>query len=238
MPSTIDWRKFAILLTMLFALALGSAATVRADSFLVVGNSNPTGAQAILNIISLNNGQLVFSVQNISESSVTGFGFDLINGDFTSNHSSGLDGFLGANAGDFTFHDDALRNVPQFKDAVLDFGFTTGPSGKFNGGHPPDGLGNGQTSTVFTINGDFTGFTQQQIANAVFIRFQSVKVGCQHKEDREHGEDGDDEDDDDDDCSDVGHGGTAVVTEPTGMVLFGTGLLGMAAGVRYWRKKG
>ena len=214
MSCTSTFRKIAILVAMFVSITLGAVATARATSFTIVGNSNPN-ATAILNIISLSNTQLVFTVKNTSNSKVTGFGFDLVKGDFTSNSSSGLNGFSSANAGSFTFHDDALGNVPQFTGAVLDFGFTTGPSGNFSGDNPPTGLALNSTSPTFTVTGNFAGFTQQQIANAIFVRFQEIATNPD---------------------SDVGQ--VAAVPEPASMLLLGTGLLGLAGGLRHRRRSG
>src|SRR5712691_5782163 len=113
MSCTSTFSKIAIMVAMFVSITLGAVATARATSFTVVGNSN-ANATAILNIISLSPTQLVFTVKNTSNSKVTGFGFDLVSGDFTSNSSAGLNGFSSANGGTFTFHDDALGNVPQF----------------------------------------------------------------------------------------------------------------------------
>jgi hypothetical protein len=57
---------------------------------------------------------------------------------------------------------------------VLDFGFTTGPSGNFSGGSVNDGLLPGESASFIVSGAAFTGFTEAQICNAIFVRFQDV----------------------------------------------------------------
>jgi len=199
-----------LLLTGATALLLMTmSAAAYADTFNVVGNSN-SNATAKLNIISVSNSLLVISVTNTSAGKVTGFGFDLPgSGSYT------LQSMTANGNGTFSFSTSA-GNVPQFNSAALDFALLT-HAGNFAGGNPPSGLAQGQTSNVFTISGNFTGLSQQQIANAVYVRFQALTTNPD---------------------SDVAHGGTpnAPVPEPATMVLLGTGLAGVAARMRKRRK--
>ena len=71
----------------------------------------------------------------------------------------------------FNFQDDDLGNVAEFNSVELDFGYLTGPN--FNGGSPNDGLDNFQTLS-FTISGSFAGFTEEEIASGLYVRFQRV----------------------------------------------------------------
>ncbi|MET0624271.1 MAG: cistern family PEP-CTERM protein [Pyrinomonadaceae bacterium] len=199
------------LLTTAAAVAIFALSSVaRADTFTIVGNS--TGSLSTATVSSSFNdatNTYTFTITNTSpfDARITGIGFDLGAGN--------INGFSAANVGGFTFSDGDLGTVPQFNGTVLDFGFTTGNSGNFNGGSPNNGLAPGG-SVTFTVTGAGfgNGLTEQQIANALFVRFQRVGANGEG--------------------SDVGKANP--VPEPMTMLLFGTGLAGIAARARRRRK--
>ena len=92
---------------------------------------------------------------------------------------------------------------------MLDFGFITGNSGNFSGGSVNDGLLPGESAS-FTVSGAaFTGFTEAQICNAIFVRFQNVNTGA---------------------GSDVGVPGQ--IPEPSSVLLLGSALVGLGGYAR------
>jgi len=200
-----------LLLAVVAALIVGNSATAaHADAFSVVGNSNPN-ATATLNIISLSNNKLVISITNTSAGVVTGFGFALNGANASlvsaSSQPSSQNFVFGTNVG----------NVPQFNNAALSFALVT-HAGNFAGGTPRNGVQAGATSATFTFSGNFSGMTQQQIAMALYVRFQALSSNPN---------------------SDVGTVNCvppSAVPEPTTMLLLGTGLAGVAGAVKKRRK--
>ena len=186
-----------------------SAVVARADSFQIVGNSNST-ATATLNITTLSDTELCFTITNTSPGVVTGVGFAL-----PGTNTFTMESMTGG-TGTFTFST-SPGNVPQFNTAVLDFAFVT-HADNFAGGNPPSGTAPGQTTPLFCVTGDFSGFTQAEIAAAVFVRFQSLPTGS---------------------GSDVGtvtQTPPTSVPEPASMILLGSGLMATVGVLRKRRR--
>jgi hypothetical protein len=217
------YSKFAFSLTALFVLAAASA-SVRADTITVSGaGSGQFSTATVVCEFNSQTNTFTFTITNTSAitqpgstSTITGIGFDLPPAGNAS--ASGLNGFTGMQApslsSNFTFSDADLGNVPHgFSGNVLDFGFTTGPSGNFSGGSVNDGLLPGESAS-FTVSGAaFTGFTEAQICNAIFVRFQNVPL--------EGGSEG----------SDVAVPGNPV-PEPSTIFLLGSALVGLGGYAR------
>ena len=217
--------KLALSIAALLVLA-GASMTARADTITVVGvdSGQFSTATVVCEFDSATN-TFIFTITNTSAittpgstSTITGIGFDLPPPGNAS--ASGLDGFTGMQApsmsANFVFSDADLGNVAHgFNSTVLDFGFITGNSGNFSGGSVNDGLLPGESAS-FIVSGDaFTGFTEEEICNAIFVRFQNVPLAG--------GSEG----------SDVGVPGEPI-PEPSTILLLGSALIGLGG---YARRK-
>ena len=215
--------RFAKLVFSIAALLVfASAATVRADTITVSGvQSGQFSTATVVCEFNSQTNTFTFTITNTSAitqpgstSTITGIGFDLP--PLGNASASGLNGFTGMQApslsANFIFSDGDVGNVPHgFNSVVLDFAFTTGPSGNFSGGSVNDGLLPGESAS-FTVSGAaFTGFTEAQICNAIFVRFQNVPLAG--------GSGG----------SDVGVSG---IPEPSTIMLLGSALVGLGGYAR------
>ena len=210
--------KFFFSLLALLVLGVASA-SVRADTITISGvNSGQASTATVVCEFNSQTNTFTFTITNTSAitqpgstSTITGIGFDLP--PLGNASASGLNGFTGMQApslsSNFTFSDADLGNVPAgFNNVVLDFGFITGPS--FTGGSVNDGLLPGESAAFTVSGGAFTGFTEAEICNAIFVRFQNVAVVG----------------------SDVATPGQ--IPEPSSILLLGTALVGLGG---YARRK-
>lgn len=217
------FRKLILTLGAVAVIA-GMSAKAQADTIIIVGVDTGQASTATVTCELVGN-TFMFTVTNTSpsESTITGIGFDLVPGDFDAgdNNSTGLDGFTGSQANAvpigssvFSFSDLALGNVPHgFGDTVvLDFGFITG--GSFAGGNSNSGISPGESATFSVTSTLFANMTEEEICNAIFVRFQSVPTG---------------------EGSDVGV--PSAIPEPSSMLLLGSALIGLGGYVRRRRMK-
>ena len=192
--------------TLTVAVLLGMASTASAATIVSFeGNSTVGLATGTATIDFAGGNTFTGTITNTSpdDARLTGFGFDLGAGN--------LSGFSGSsNNANFQFTDADAGNVPQFDSVVLDFAYLTGSN--FSGGSPNLGLDQNQ-SLSFTVTGSLAGFTEAQIASAIYARFQRVGLDGQGS-----------------DVATVGGNGVnpTVIPEPGTMLLLGTGLLAAA----------
>ncbi|MDT7809872.1 MAG: motif [Acidobacteriota bacterium] len=207
------------LLTTVAAIAMFALSSVaRADTVTLTG-INGTGVTATVTNYSLSGNTFTFTINNTSVApgstgTITNIGFALsgnrpnnytLVSSSNSNYSVAYD--LNATAGSQNF-------VSSFDLVLID---KTNGNPTFGGGSVNNGIAGG-TSATFTITGDFTGLTADQIAHDIFARFQNVNNGGS------------------DVATNTGNPPPASVPEPMTMLLFGTGLAGIAARAR--RRRG
>lgn len=209
------FRK-ALLTTAAAVAMLALSSVARADTITLVG-INGTGVTATVSNYSLSGNTFTFTLTNTSTApgstgTITNIGFAL-----PGNRANNYTLVSSSNPNYRIVHDLNASSGAQNLVSSFDLVLTDKPNGNptFGGGDVKGGIAPG-TSATFSISGDFTGLTADQIARSIFARFQAVNGG-------------------DSDVAAPGPGAEPV-PEPMTMILFGTGLAGIAARARRRRK--
>jgi len=202
------FRK-ALLTTAAAIAMLALSSVARADTITLTG-INGTGVTATVSNYSLVGNTFTFTITNTSVApgstgTITNIGFALP-GNRPNNYqlvSSSNNNYV------LVFDQNATSGSQSFVSS-FDLVLCNKVNGNctFGGGSVNGGIAGG-TSASFSISGDFSGLTADQVARSIFARFQAVNG----------------------DLSDVATN-TGAVPEPMTMILFGTGLAGIAARAR------
>ena len=200
------------LLTTAAAIAIFALSSVaRADTITLTG-INGTGVTATVSNYSLVGNTFTFTITNTSVApgstgTITNIGFAL-----PGNRANNFQLVSSTNNNYIIVYDQnatsGSQNLVSSFDLVLCNKNNPNSCNSFGGGSVNNGIAGG-TSATFSISGDFSGLTADQVAHSIFARFQNVNNGG----------------------SDVATN-TGTVPEPMTMLLFGTGLAGLAARAR------
>ena len=194
------FRKL-LLTTSAAALMLVLHTAAQADPVTPMPTATVTG-------YSLSGNTFTFTVRNTSSTgTITAIGFSLPSAD------RGTFTLTAGSDPDFVIQTEVKAQAgAQTATGTFDFALMTGKN--FGGGKVGEGTGPGQFAT-FTITGNFSGLTADQIARSIFLRFQGIGPN---------------------DGSIVIQPDVEAIPEPATMILLGTGLAGVAARARKRRK--